>query len=60
MILDRYGRPLVSYERRALGFVDRTLPESGGPVTGVVPPSGVKVRPEFPIHDAEEPYGRKQ
>jgi hypothetical protein len=28
VILDQYGDPLVTYERRALGFTDRTLPET--------------------------------
>ena len=34
MILDQYGRPLVIYERKAVGFVERTLPaESSEPPT---------------------------
>lgn len=39
MILGPDGQPLVVYERRALGFIDRTLPAESEtePCTGVAP-----------------------
>lgn len=36
MILDRFGKPLVVYERKAIGFTERTLPETESePVSGL-------------------------
>ena len=39
MILGPDGQPLVIYERRALGFIDRTLPvkRETEPCTGITP-----------------------
>ena len=60
-IVDRFGNPLSERHRKALGFMERTLPErEQETVNGVAPPSDKSVRPEFPMHDAEEPYGHRR
>lgn len=65
MILDKNGNPLVVYERRAIGFLDRTIPTDDREPVNMPNPVGSREAPDRrrggggigPVH--EEPFARK-
>lgn len=66
MILDRNGNPLVVYERKAIGFLDRTLPDAEGEPVTMPNVVGSREAPDRrrggggigPVH--EDPFARRR